>query len=612
MKRLLTALMILLVVVVAGLSALILLVNPNDFRSWMVQQVAARSGYQLDLDGPLRWHVWPQLSILSGRMTLTAPGAVQPVVTAENMRLDVALFPLLSHQLSVSQVFIKDAVVQLTPDSQPRPSASAPVAPPGSRPTAGASRGWSFDIEKLEIVDSVLVFQRPNQEQITVRNLNLEMGQSGQKAHIELSSRINRDQRDLSFSLEGDLDRSDYPDRLTAQISALDYQVQGTGLPPEGIKGSAALEAEWQAAGSQPEKLSLNLSRFTANDSDLRGKVALTSGAVPDLTLSLQADKLNLDNLLIREADSGAGSEAASVPPRPVIADHQGADYPLLRNSAAAVSLTADNLTWRGLQLTGLQARLNNRQGLLSADQFEAHLGQGTLALPGSLDVRQPQAQYSIQPRLSNIDMARVLTAFDYPAVISGQLTFTGSLSGNVLSAADFRQHWQGRGQLNLTQARLQGMNFQQLIQQAVSRSANGVDLLENDDNATALDSLGASVRLDAGILQIQALSGESRAVALTGGGTLNLVRQVCDMAFDINIRGGWQGSNSRLIGLLKNTAIPLRIYGPWQALNYSLPVDQVLRDLLQNGVRQRVNQWLNDNPGRKDEKDIRQLINDI
>ncbi len=65
MRRVLTTLMILLVVLVAGLSALVLLVNPNDFRAYMVRQVEARSGYELKLDGPLRWHVWPQLSILS-------------------------------------------------------------------------------------------------------------------------------------------------------------------------------------------------------------------------------------------------------------------------------------------------------------------------------------------------------------------------------------------------------------------------------------------------------------------------------------------------------------------------------------------------------------------
>ena len=101
MRRILTTLMILLVVLVAGLSSLVLLVNPNDFRSYMIKQVAERSGYQLELDGSLRWHVWPRLSILSGRMTLTAPGASAPLVRADNMRLDVALLPLLSHQLQV-------------------------------------------------------------------------------------------------------------------------------------------------------------------------------------------------------------------------------------------------------------------------------------------------------------------------------------------------------------------------------------------------------------------------------------------------------------------------------------------------------------------------------
>lgn len=37
MRRLLTTLMILLVVIIAGLCALVLLVNPNDFRDYMVR-----------------------------------------------------------------------------------------------------------------------------------------------------------------------------------------------------------------------------------------------------------------------------------------------------------------------------------------------------------------------------------------------------------------------------------------------------------------------------------------------------------------------------------------------------------------------------------------------
>lgn len=157
MRRILTTLMILLAVVVAGLTALVLLVNPNDFRAYMVHKVAERSGYQLELDGPLRWHVWPQLSILSGRMTLTAPGAAEPVVRADNMRLDVALMPLISHQLQVKQVMLKGAVIQLTPKTEAVRGQDAPVVPHDNPlPLVAEDSGWSYDVRQLQVVDSVL------------------------------------------------------------------------------------------------------------------------------------------------------------------------------------------------------------------------------------------------------------------------------------------------------------------------------------------------------------------------------------------------------------------------------------------------------------------------
>ncbi|WP_187202857.1 AsmA family protein, partial [Sodalis-like endosymbiont of Proechinophthirus fluctus] len=130
MRRLLTTLFIFLVV--AGLMAMVALINPNDFRSYMITQVEQHSGYHLALEGDLRWHAWPQLSILAGRTKLTAPGALLPLVSAENMRLDVALWPLLSHELSVKQVMLKGAVITLTPDSSTaRRPENAPMAPAG-------------------------------------------------------------------------------------------------------------------------------------------------------------------------------------------------------------------------------------------------------------------------------------------------------------------------------------------------------------------------------------------------------------------------------------------------------------------------------------------------
>ncbi|MWL74677.1 AsmA family protein, partial [Escherichia coli] len=168
-----------------------------------------------------------RLSILSGRMSLTAPGASVPLLTSDNMRLDVALMPLLSHQLQVNQVMLKGAVIQLTPQTEAVRKPDAPVAPrENTLPDVAEDNGWSFDIGKLKVADSVLVFQHESDEQVTVRNINLQMEQDEHhKGTMDFSGRVNRNQRDMVVSLNANVDASDYPHQLIANIQQLDWQL---------------------------------------------------------------------------------------------------------------------------------------------------------------------------------------------------------------------------------------------------------------------------------------------------------------------------------------------------------------------------------------------------
>lgn len=388
MRRVLTTLMILLVVLVAGLSALVLLVNPNDFRAYMVRQVEARSGYQLKLDGPLRWHVWPQLSILSGRMSLTAPGAAQPLVSADNMRLDVALFPLISHQLQVKQVMLKGAVIQLTPQTEAVRDASAPVAPrENTLPDDPSDTGWSFDIGKLKVADSVLVFQHEHQEQVTIRNINLQMEQDAHHlASLEFSGRVNRDQRDLTLSLNANVNASDYPHQLTADIQQLNWQLTGADLPTQGVTGQGTLQAVWREEQKQLELDNLNLQ---ANDSSLKGQASVTLEEKPKWVLNLQFDKLNLENLLpplpASATDSDATQKGQSQAPvsRPVISSNlDQSDYNALRGFTADILLKANSLRWRGIDFSDVSSQMFNHNGLLVISELSGKMGAGASRCP--------------------------------------------------------------------------------------------------------------------------------------------------------------------------------------------------------------------------------------
>lgn len=608
MKRLLTTLAILLVVLVAGMAALVLLINPNDFRAYMVKKVEQKSGYHLTLDGDLRWHVWPQLSILAGRMTLTAPGADAPVVSADNMRLDVELLPLLSHQLSVKQVMLKNGVIRLTPDSEEQTVPGAPAAPTNNAEEPAVT-AWKFDIDNLRIVDSLLIWQRANNEQINVRDINLTLQQNGQhQAQLALSSRVNRDQRDLAFTLAADLDLQQYPQQISANISQFTYQLDGADITNGGIKGEGSVQAVYQRA---PQQLALNNVVLSANDSQLTGNAQLQFGSVPHYAVNLSSPHLNLDTLSGWKDNIGGAPQPA--PLAPVIASppDEAQSLDVLRDFTAQLALKADRITYRGLEIAQLAFQAENQRGLLTLGALGGKLAGGEFSLPGELDVRGAKPAITLRPDIKQIELGPVLKAFDMPQVITGKFNLQGTFGGDKLSAEAFKHSWHGDAQLAMQNVQLHGLNIQQLIQQAVARSDSRVSGQEKYQRYTEVQRLTARAHLNAGAVKVSELQADSSALNIKGAGTLDMPGKQCDMTLNVQVTDGWQGNNE-LIALLRKTAIPLRVYGPWDRLNYQLKVDQLLRQSLQNRAKDALNKWAEKNKDSQSGQDLKKLLDKL
>lgn len=589
MRRVITTLAILLVVVVAGLTALIMLVNPNDFRSYMVQEVEQRSGYQLTIDGDLRWHVWPKLSILAGRMSLTAPGAAQPVVSADNMRLDVNLLPLLSHQLSVSQVMLKNAIVRVTPDSAARAPENAPRAPHNSEPTSSA--GWSFDIDNLQLSDSLLIWQQPGGDAFTFRNLNLDMEQDQSRiATIGLTTSLTRNQRTAVLTLKGQLDKSRYPHQLSGQVAQVDYNLTGASLPPEGIKGTLSFQGNWDLDKNRFDVSNLKL---TANDSVLSGRAEGELTPPQKLALDLHASALNMDNLLfistLTQQMSGQNSQIA---PAPVIADQPeptNADSPL-NDIDLDLSLQADSAVWRGLNLTKLSLKAVNQQGLITFSTLSGNVGQGSFSVPGSIDIRQPVTQVAFTPVLNQIAIQPLLNALALPPSLQGTLSLKGELSGENLTLADAKRSWQGKADIQAHDLKLAQLDLQQMVRSAVARVS---DRVSSDSQASGqgIEQTSGQLAMKNGLLTLSHLDGGGKALTLRGEGRINLVQQQLDVTLGLTL-SDWRG-DEKLVAALSDQVIPFRIYGSWANPQYTLPVDDVMRDRLQNEAKSRLNQWL-------------------
>ncbi|CAM3270702.1 MULTISPECIES: outer membrane assembly protein AsmA [Yersinia] len=615
MRRLLTTLAILLVVLVAGMSALVLLVNPNDFRAYMVKQVEKNNGYRLALEGDMRWHVWPRLSIISGRMSLTAPGADAPVVSAENMRLDVKLWPLLSHQLAVKQVMLKGAVVRLTPDSEARLQPDAPVAPAGNAPVT-ESTSWKLDIDKVQVADSLLIWQR-DADQINVRDINLLLEQGPQRqVKVNLSSRVNRNQRDLTFSLDADVDMQNYPQHMGAKISQFTYKLDGADVPVGGIAGQGSLVATYQQNNQQVSIEQLNVS---ANNNVLTGSVQARLGFIPHYDLDLKSDSLNLDQLFGWQAKSADTSSSASsskplVAAAPVIASQEtdvGRDLQGLRDFTAKLALTATNLVYRGISVNQFNVLADNQQGKLSVSRLSGQALKGEFSFPGTLDVTGKRLLIAVEPTINHVDLGPVLQAAELPLVLTGQFSMTGQLSGEGFGVESFSRRWNGDAKLSMANAQLHGINIQQLIQQAVTRSTSDVTAAERLERYTEVSRLQTQLALNKGLLKVSELNADSALISLKGNGSLNLPGQQADMNLAVRVIQGWNGQD-KLVKTLQNTDIPLRIYGPWASLKYQLDVEQLLRKELQQRAKSALNEWAERNKDKRNGQDLKKLLDKL
>lgn len=617
MRRFLTTIVILLVVLAVGMTALVLLVNPNDFRSYMAKEVQQRTGYDLQLDGSLRWHVWPRLSILSGRMSLTAPGAAQPVVSAENMRLDVALWPLLSHQLDVKQVMLKGAVIRLTPDSDAQKPENSPIAPSGSREPS-KDVAWKLNIKKVQIKDSLLIWQQDKDDQINMRDINLSIDQDSERqAYIEFSSRINRNQRDLSFKLAANVDLSSYPQRYSAIVSSFDYHLAGVGLPTDGIAGQGSATVSYQL---QPQLLDISNLQITANQSQLQGRVQGSVQADGESTykVDLTSAALNLDNLLgwqpPSDTDAGSANTSQQSGPRsPVTSNSQTISQPgemaFLRDFNADVKIQANQIVYHGLTIADFSLQAQNQQGTATLQDLSGKLGHGTFKTQGTISVVDNQpAQMTLTPQIENIAMGPVLHAFGQPETFVGDLTLTGKFNGSGVTLADVMQRWDGHAHISMANARLNGMNIQQLIQQAVVRSHSEVTAADSYTDYTKIQELKADTVLRQGNLRITQFFGRSEILTAGGSGLINLDKQRCDMSLNVRVLDGWKGK-SNVVKTLQKAVIPLRIYGPWQELSYSLDVDKVLRSELEQKAKDALNNWLGKHQDSKEKKDLERLL---
>ncbi|MDH5893933.1 AsmA family protein [Vibrio splendidus] len=175
MKKLLIFIAVPVFVVVAAILALVLLVNPNQFKPLIVEQAQKHTGLELVIEGDISWQFFPSIGFELGQTELRNPeGFTQPnLFKVDTVGVDVSVTPLFSNQLEIGNITLDgaefyletlkdgrkniDALTQASAPQEPElvADASSESTPAPQEQSATDASGWTINLAGVTVSNAL-------------------------------------------------------------------------------------------------------------------------------------------------------------------------------------------------------------------------------------------------------------------------------------------------------------------------------------------------------------------------------------------------------------------------------------------------------------------------
>ena len=610
-KKILVILFILILVIVIGIVSLIVFVDPNHFRGYISQTVKDKTGYELTIEGDLRWHVWPQVSILTDAVKLSDTGATKPLLTADNMRLDVELLPLFSKNLAIKNVFIKSALINITDESKgDNAKKYTQTLTPSSQPNTDISENkknvsnWKFSLNKFEIADSTVALQY-NNDLINFRNINLLLEQKNDKnLSIELKGNIDKNQQDLFYSVNANVDLTQFPEKAIIDLKKLDYSYNGIASSNKALKGSATGVFNYQQS---PKQLNSQNLVFSVNDNNFTSKINTRFDNKPYVDLQLSSEKLDLTPFLQQNAKSNKDIPVQQTSPVVSSVAKDNNQLSILNAFDGKTTINIKEIKANKIIMNNVKLNVDNQDGIATFKDLNFDFANGHITATGTANGKQKTPQIKLNTKINNINLNSFFTQMDMAYDLDGIFNASGILETNSLTTNKLLESLKGNANIVITNAKLNNINIQNIIESAAAKYGNGNDKSGNQKKYTEFHKINTNAYLNQGNIELNSLNANSETLdIISGSGKVGMLNHDLDVNLNIKLLGGWN-SKSDTIAKLQKVTIPLRIYGQFSNLRYQLDIAQILSDVFSDKLQQRLDKLrdkLENRNGKDKDKD--------
>ena len=222
MKKIIYILLGLALAAVVAIAALVSLIDPNQFKPQLAEQVRKSTGRDLVMEGDIGWRFWPSLGLSLEKVQLRNPaGFAEPdLLRFAQGDASVALLPLLSHKLEIGKVTLSGAhlFIQTRADGSSNLSGLVKTSaadkgdgaqsPAGdsqpAAPAASEEKPWQISLQGVALVEaSALVRDDRSGAVSRLDRLDLDLGQLTSGEWVPVTLAAKGAQGDRAFDLKG-------------------------------------------------------------------------------------------------------------------------------------------------------------------------------------------------------------------------------------------------------------------------------------------------------------------------------------------------------------------------------------------------------------------------
>ncbi|MBD1557969.1 AsmA family protein [Vibrio sp. S9_S30] len=362
MKKLLLFIAVPITLIVVALLALIIFVNPNQFKPMIVEQVQKNTGMTLVIEGDIGWQFFPSLGFSIGQTELRNPEgfSLPNLLKVEQVGLAIEVTPLLSNQLIIGNILLDGAEVSLetledgrsnldsltqsgqsdASQEESQPQADTAQAPEGTEANAESSalEQWQVTVAGITISNAkVTVSDKQAGSLLTLSDANASLSEFEFGQWSQLTFDVTGSQNQQHFSAEG---QGEF--KLSQDLKQ--YELRNVDLDASVEDKSSGLNA----------KVTLSLPAFAFDQSnDLSYKLAgHLAGMKVDSqgALSLVVDKA-ISKIKVQNIKLSNTLEGSALPQSPMKVDlDAGVTFDVKKSHLALVlsKLTANDIKLDG------------------------------------------------------------------------------------------------------------------------------------------------------------------------------------------------------------------------------------------------------------------------